>query len=545
MKRFASILLAGILSISVAVPSFAAIETNAGDWAKSSMEFAYEEGLLTDAELMKARSPMSRKEFCKMVMRFLNVVTEKEWKATQASPFSDCDDKDVIAAYEAGIIGGVEPGVFAPDRTLTREQMAIMVARVLKICGIDLTDKAVKNPFTDTALLYDSSNRYIDQLYGAGIVAGYEDGTYGPFREMTVQEAVVSFVKGYCYAVDTEVSVPEKEPEVTISEETVTPVEPEVTLPEETVTPVEPEVTTPEETVTPVEPEVTTPEKTETKTEVTVGANTETVTVGGKKISLNWTVEELKAVWGEPDRIDTSVYGLDRYIYINDYVDYFFVTFEKGEVVEIFVPGTDFSYLSMNGKGTMADIENLSFVSLVEHSGVIQNELSEVRLPMDYEGNLCGLLLQTKDFVQNKNPMSTLHYDMKEDMELQLLDLIQVRRREKGVDLLTMDKKLWDVAKAHSEDMTSNNFFDYTGSDGSTPFGRIMERGKEFLTASETIARQRGDIVNIYQEWMRNASKHNGLMDSSMQEVGVGVSSKTKVLHVTVDLCGQGTQTKK
>lgn len=527
MKRFAAILLTGILCITAAVPSFAAIETNAGEWAKPSMELAYQEGLLTDAELQKAKSPMSRKDFCKMVMRFLQAATGKEWKATQASPFSDCDDKNVIAAYEAGIIGGVEPGVFAPDRTLTREQMAIMVARVLRTCGVDLTEKAVKNPFTDTATLYASSNQYIDQLYGAGIVSGYADGTYGPFREMTVQEAVVSFVKAFQYSKDAETASPEKQETPGESEkyEAETPTEPEK-----------------QEGETPAEQEVPETKPEEPKREVTAAAETETVTVGGKKISLHWTAEELKAIWGEPDRVDESVYGLDRYIYINDYVDYFFTTFQNGEVVEIFVPGTDFSYLEMNGKGTMADIENLAFVSSVEHSGVITNEDSEARLPFDYEGNICGLLLQTKTFVREKDPMSTLQFSTKEDIEAQLLDLIQVRRAENGLPLLVWDKKLWDVARPHSEDMTANNYFDYTDSEGTTPFGRIMERGKTFVTASETIARQRGDVVNIYQEWMRSAAKHNSLMDYTMQEVGIGVSSRTKVLYVTVDLCGQGTE---
>ncbi|MGN1231541.1 MAG: S-layer homology domain-containing protein [Anaerotignum sp.] len=504
MKRFMTILLAGILCITMAVPAFAAIQTNAGQWAKPSMEFAYNEGLVTEGELQKAKSPMSRKEFCKMVMRFLNVVTEKEWEVTQESPFDDCDDKDVIAAYEAGIIGGIEPGIFAPDRTLTREQMAIMIGRVLKTCGIDLTEKAVKNPFTDTAVLYDSSNKYIDQLYGIGIVAGYADGTYGPFKEMTVQEAVVSFVKAYRYTLE----------QAGVEGTPAAPENPE-TKPEEP------------------------------KQEAVPTAATETVIVGDKKISLGWTAEELKATWGDPDRMDTSVYGLDRYIYINEYADYFFATFQNGKVVEIFVPGTDFSYMGMSGKGTTADIENLAFISSAEHSAVIQNTASEARVPLDYEGKIAGLLLQTKEFAQEKNPLSTLLYETKEDIEAQLLDLIQVRRMEKGLPLLTWDKKLWNAARAHSEDMTSKNYFDYNSPDGTTPFGRIMERGKEFLTASEVIARQRGDVVNIYQEWMRSAAKHNGLMDQTMQEVGIGVSSKTKILFVTVDLCGQGTQTKK
>lgn len=492
MKRFAAILLMGILCVAAAIPAFAEVKTNAAFWAVSSMEYAYENGIVTETELQKATSPMSRKEFCGVVMGFLESVTGIERKATIATPFSDCDDPIVIAAYEAGVIGGVEPGKFAPDHTLTREQMAIMIARTLKVCNLDLTEDAKKNPFTDTKTLYESSNRYIDQLYGAEIVNGYDDGTYGPFRKMTVQEAVISFVRAHRYITTGLAYDPNA-----------------------------------------VEPEITDPGVSAEMPE------TETVKVGGKPVSLRWTVDELKAFWGEPDRIDESVYGLDRYIYINEYRDYFFVTFQNGKIVEIFVPGTDYAYLGMNGKGTMADIKNLSFVSMAEHSGVVRNDGSEARLPMDYEGHLCGLLLQTEEFVSEKDPMSTLQHSTREDMEMQLLDLIQVCRLERGGELLVWDKMLWDVARAHSEDMIAENYFDYNRPDGTTPFGRIMERGKAFFTASEIIARQRGDVVNVYQEWMRTPARVSALTDSTMQEVGIGIASKTKVLHVTVDLCGQ------
>ena len=87
-----------MLSLSAAVPSFAAVATNAGKWAKPSIEFAYQQGLLTEADLQKAKSPMTRKDFCKMVMRFLNVITGKEWKAAGKTPFTDCEDAEVTAA---------------------------------------------------------------------------------------------------------------------------------------------------------------------------------------------------------------------------------------------------------------------------------------------------------------------------------------------------------------------------------------------------------------------------------------------------------------
>ncbi|WP_405729083.1 S-layer homology domain-containing protein [Anaerotignum sp.] len=499
MKRFAAILLTGIFSVAAAVPSFAAVKTNASAWAVSSMEYAYEKGIVTETELKKATSPMSRKEFCGVVMGFLESVTGEERTATIATPFSDCNDPMVIAAYEAGVIGGIAPGVFSPNSTLTREQMAIMIARTLKVCDLDLTEKAKKNPFTDTAVLYEASNRYIDQLYGAEIINGYDNGTFGPFREMTVQEAVLSFVRAHRY-VTTGLAY---DPDAAAETAPVTPPVPA--------------------------------EKPET----------DTVKVGGRAVSLGWTEAELKAVWGEPDRIDESVYGLDRYIYLNDYQDYFFVTYKDGKIVEIFVPGSDYAYHGMNGKGTMADIKNLSFVSMAEHSGIVRNEGSEARIIMDYEGHLCGLLLQSEQFVKEKDPKSTLQYSTREDIEAQLMDLIQVCRVERGGSLLLWDKKLCDVARAHSEDMIAENYFDYNSPDGTTPFGRIMERGKTFFTASEVIARQRGDVVNVYQEWVRTPARMGALTDSSMQEVGIGVASKTKVLHVTVDLCGQAPETTK
>ncbi len=144
-----------------------------------------------------------------------------------------------------------------------------------------------------------------------------------------------------------------------------------------------------------------------------------------------------------------------------------------------------------------------------------------------------------------RDPRSTLHHETKLALEGQLLDLIQTIRVNKNADLLVWDKKLFDVARAHSEDMVHEKYFDYNSLDGTTPFGRIMERNKTFYTASEIIARQRGDIVNVYQEWMRTPARVSALTDRTMQEVGVGIDSRSKVLYVTVDLCGQAPQVTK
>ena len=179
MKRFMAILLAGMLSLSAAVPSFAAVATYAGKWAKPSIEFAYQQGLLTEADLQKAKSPMTRKDFCKMVMRFLNVITGKEWKAAGKTPFTDCDDADVTAAYELGIIGGTDPGIFEPNSTLTREQMCRMIENYAASQGLAFSG-AYTSDFKDEQEISPWALDCVKSLAGAGIVFGTGGGYFSP-----------------------------------------------------------------------------------------------------------------------------------------------------------------------------------------------------------------------------------------------------------------------------------------------------------------------------------------------------------------------------
>ena len=78
---------------------------------------------------------------------------------------------------------------------------------------------------------------------------------------------------------------------------------------------------------------------------------------------------------------------------------------------------------------------------------------------MDYEGKICGVLLQEKSLAQTKDYQSTLQYTTREAMEAELLDLIQVCRLEKGLSLLTADSKLGGVARAHSRGYDGEGIF--------------------------------------------------------------------------------------
>ena len=104
------------------------------------------------------------------------------------------DVTESSAYYEAveslsklGIVTGYEDGTYKPEETVTRAEMAALIARIQ---GYEETAKANANTvFTDVPSTYWASG-YVAQANGRGIINGYGDGTFGPDDAVKYEEAV-------------------------------------------------------------------------------------------------------------------------------------------------------------------------------------------------------------------------------------------------------------------------------------------------------------------------------------------------------------------
>lgn len=104
------------------------------------------------------------------------------------------DVTESSAYYEAveslsklGIVTGYEDGTYKPEETVTRAEMAALIARIQ---GYEETAKANANTvFTDVPSTYWASG-YVAQANGQGIINGYGDGTFGPDDAVKYEEAV-------------------------------------------------------------------------------------------------------------------------------------------------------------------------------------------------------------------------------------------------------------------------------------------------------------------------------------------------------------------
>ena len=102
----------------------------------------------------------------------------------------------VTWAARTGVADGTGGGNFSPNRAVTREQMATMIARYTD--SEDLTLNEVSDPvpaFTDQSAVSSWAREGVDLMRRTGILTGYEDGSFQPQRTANRAEAAAIFMR--------------------------------------------------------------------------------------------------------------------------------------------------------------------------------------------------------------------------------------------------------------------------------------------------------------------------------------------------------------
>lgn len=81
--------------------------------------------------------------------------------------------------------------------------------------------------------------------------------------------------------------------------------------------------------------------------------------------------------------------------------------------------------------------------------------------------------------------------------------------------------QLVEAADAHSADMTQHNFFDHTGSDGSTVATRVEATGYEWSRVGENIAAGQQSAAEVVAGWLNSPGHCRNLMSPAFTEVAV------------------------
>ena len=172
----------------------------AGHWAYDAVTQLAADGIVKgygDSTYLGNRN-ITRYEMAMMVARVYAKNAKIPYSAI--NPFSDIPKdhwakKAVVLLADAGIIEGYGDKTYLGDRNITRYEMAVMIARVIKKEKINLELKRIdEKVFSDIPLehwAYDSVNL----LAKSSIVEGYGDGTYLGDRNITRYEMAQMIAK--------------------------------------------------------------------------------------------------------------------------------------------------------------------------------------------------------------------------------------------------------------------------------------------------------------------------------------------------------------
>lgn len=191
MKRTLSLLLALIIVLSVPVSASASSNhTGASSWAIDSIVESENLGLIPKKLYpLRYKESITREEFSSLIVKVYEKVTETPIQ--ERATFRDTNDDYVGKVAGLGIVTGVGDNQFNPDASLTREQAATIINRLLVALNHPYTDIQVER-YADTEEISEWSRASVNQLKAEGILTGVEDNKFVPKGTYTLEQAIVT-----------------------------------------------------------------------------------------------------------------------------------------------------------------------------------------------------------------------------------------------------------------------------------------------------------------------------------------------------------------
>lgn len=104
-----------------------------------------------------------------------------------ANQISNWALKSIQASVALNWINGYPDGTFKPNKTLTRAEAAVIIAKALRL---DISLEAVSTKYTDDDKIPSWARSYVQAATEQGLFKGMVDGRFAPNKALTRAEAV-------------------------------------------------------------------------------------------------------------------------------------------------------------------------------------------------------------------------------------------------------------------------------------------------------------------------------------------------------------------
>lgn len=146
-----------------------------GSWYEEAINYCYENGIVNGMSptTFQPETYITRGMFVTILGRFSGVADD----TSATTIFTDVPSGKYYSghvrwAFDAGIVNGMSPTTFAPDKNISRQDMCVMIRRYCNYMGIELTEKMEAPAFTDESTIASYAKESIASMLKAGLVNG-------------------------------------------------------------------------------------------------------------------------------------------------------------------------------------------------------------------------------------------------------------------------------------------------------------------------------------------------------------------------------------
>lgn len=163
----------------------------ASSWVSESVARAVANSLVPQNLQSNYSQPATRAEFCALATALYETVSGKE--ITERKSFSDTTDSNVEKMGALGVVSGVGEDRFDPNGTLTREQAAVMLARLAEALEKPLPE--YRPTFADNGNIASWAFTQVGQVQGSDIMNGVGNNLFSPAGLYTREQSAMTMLK--------------------------------------------------------------------------------------------------------------------------------------------------------------------------------------------------------------------------------------------------------------------------------------------------------------------------------------------------------------
>jgi hypothetical protein len=167
-------------------------QSTLSSWAIEGVNDANKAGLTTDRILGNFNNNITREEFAGLAVKLYEALSGKKAEPISSNPFSDTVDVDVLKAKNLGIINGVSGTSFAPSKTVTRQEMCVMLQKTALAAKPDMSVDAFEiGSFADEDSIATWAKSSVKWASKTGIMGGIGNNQINPLGMATREQAIV------------------------------------------------------------------------------------------------------------------------------------------------------------------------------------------------------------------------------------------------------------------------------------------------------------------------------------------------------------------